>query len=45
MRRGIYTVSLTVYGPGGSDLESKKDYVAVEPGGAIPLMLLLDEDE
>lgn len=45
LRPGIYTVSLTVYGPGGSDVESKKDYVTVEPGGAIPLMLLLDEDE
>ena len=45
MRRGIYTVSLTVTGPGGSDVETKKDYVTVEPGGAIPLMLLFDEDE
>ena len=41
---GTYTVSLTVSGPGGSDTETKPDYITVEVTGipAIPLLLLDD---
>jgi PKD repeat protein len=44
---GTYTVSLTVTGPGGSDTETKADYIKVRsPGKAMPwiLLLLLDTD-
>ena len=42
---GIYTVSLTVSGPGGSDTETKPDYITVEVVGnpGVPLLLLDDE--
>ena len=42
---GIYTVSLTVSGPGGSDTETKPDYITVQVVGnpGLPLLLLDDE--
>jgi PKD repeat protein len=41
---GIYTVSLTVTGPGGTDTEIKSNYVKVEPKKSTPwLPLLLDD--
>jgi PKD repeat protein len=43
-RPGTYTVTLTVNGPGGSDVEAKADYITVEPGGANPSLPLLLED-
>jgi PKD repeat protein len=43
-RPGAYTVSLTVNGPGGSDVETKVDYITVEPGRAMPWLPLLLED-
>ena len=41
---GTYTVSLTVTGPGGSDTETKPDYITVQVVGnpGIPLLLLDD---
>jgi len=32
---GIYTVSLTVTGPGGADTETKTDYITVAPPGGV----------
>ena len=42
---GTYTVSLTVTGPGGSDMETKADYINVRERKAMPWipLLLLDE--
>jgi hypothetical protein len=42
---GTYTVSLTVSGPGGSDTETKPDYITVDVAGnpGVPLLLLDDE--
>ena len=43
---GTYTVSLTVTGPGGSDTETKADYIKVRsPSKAMPWvpLLLLDD--
>jgi PKD repeat protein len=43
---GMYTVSLTVTGPGGSDNRTKTDYIIVRLGTkampCIPLLLLND---
>ncbi len=33
---GVYTVSLTVSGPGGSDTETKRDYVLIDAGLSDP---------
>jgi PKD repeat protein len=38
---GTYTVSLAVTGPGGSDVETKADYIVVDPA---PLLADLDGD-
>jgi len=43
-RPGTYTVTLTVNGPGGSDVEAKVAYITVELGGANPSLPLLLED-
>jgi len=42
---GIFTVSLTVIGPGGSDIETKADYITIEESKAMPWipLLLLDD--
>lgn len=42
---GTYTVSLTATGPGGSDTETKTDYIEVRHAGAMPWvpLLLLDD--
>ncbi|MHC4310681.1 MAG: PKD domain-containing protein, partial [Planctomycetota bacterium] len=46
---GSYTVSLTVTGPGGSDTETRADYINVVIDGKampwIPLLLLSDESD
>lgn len=42
---GIYTVSLTVTGPGGTDTETKSNYVKVEPRKSTPWLPLLLEDQ
>lgn len=38
---GTYTVSLTVTGPGGTDIETKNQYIVVSEVKAMPWMLLL----
>jgi len=39
---GSYTVQLTVSGPGGSDTETKTDYISIR-SGSFPWMILLDD--
>lgn len=41
---GVYTVSLTVTGPGGSDTETKNSYIKVESRKSMPWLPLLLED-
>lgn len=43
-RAGTYAVSLTVNGTGGSDVETKTDYIKVKSGAMPWLSLLLTED-
>ena len=42
---GIFTASLTVIGPGGSDIEIKPNYITIEESKAMPWipLLLLDD--
>jgi len=41
---GIFTVSLTVIGPGGSDIEIKPDYITIDESKAMPWIPLLLND-
>ena len=41
---GVYRVSLTVTGPGGTDAETKNNFIEVLPRKAMPWLLLLLED-